>query len=559
MGFMSRSLFLLFLLYGLVFAVGDAALLHGQAPIWAGVVFVVVLIGLQYLLAPWVIGLVYSIDWDESQIPEAQRAFVDRICRENNLPRLQIGIIESGTPNAFAFGRLRSDARIVVTRGLLDLCTEEETNAVLAHEIGHVAHYDFAVMAVAAAAPLLLWQIYIWTNREKNLRIVSYAAYLAYWVGQFVVLALNRTRETGADAFSAHAAHAPNALSSALVKIAYGLVQQQGEATRMLKQGDSDDKKSARRQLQFGRALSLMGIMGASSGNAIALGALSPQDAARVMRWDLVNPWARFYELGSTHPLTAMRLRALNREAMAQGQNIEYPLPENTSVRWAGFPVEFFFWAAPLVCGFLLFTRAWIGNALERRGFELPSHLAPTLLLILGVTWAARIAFRYYGEFKAAKVSDLLEDLTVSQMRPRAVTITGEIVGQGLPGAFWSPDLVLRDETGLMFLLYRPSIPFARLLFAVQNVDRLLGEQVTVQGWYRRGLRPYIEMSKIETVVVKARTGSGPIQLFGDPKDSGPEEKERIVARSYSRWIQLTGAAACTVAGVIWLMGGFLQ
>ena len=37
MGFISRSLLLLFALYGLVFAVGDAYLLHGGAPIWVGI------------------------------------------------------------------------------------------------------------------------------------------------------------------------------------------------------------------------------------------------------------------------------------------------------------------------------------------------------------------------------------------------------------------------------------------------------------------------------------------------------------------------------------------
>src|SRR5579863_7459205 len=202
MGFISRSLVLFFVLYGLVFAVGDILLLQGGAPIWTGVLFVVALISLQYLVAPWIIQWIYSIDWDEEAIPPAQRAFVDRICREQNLPPLKMGIIESGTPNAFAFGRFRSDARIVVTRGLLEICTEEETNAVLAHEIGHVAHYDFAVMAVASAAPLLLWQIYVWTNRVNNLRIVSYVAYVAYWIGQYLMLMMNRARELGADHFS---------------------------------------------------------------------------------------------------------------------------------------------------------------------------------------------------------------------------------------------------------------------------------------------------------------------------------------------------------------------
>jgi Zn-dependent protease with chaperone function len=327
---------------------------------------------------------------------------VERICREHNLPTLRLGIIESGTPNAFAFGRLQSDARIVVTRGLLDICTEDEVNAVLAHKIGHVAHYDFAIMALAAAAPLLLWQIYVWTDRISNLRIVSYGAYVAYWITQYLVLMLNRMREYGADHFSAQCAHAPNALSSALIKIAYGLVREQGEAARLIKLGDKEEKKAGRQQIRFGRALSLMGIMGASSGAALALGLNSPEEAARVMKWDLTNPWARFYELGSAHPLTAFRLRALNREAMAQGQSVQYPLPENTRVSWAGFPVEFFFWAAPLACGFLLISDMWVGERLAKLGYTLPPNLddgcwsylespgEPASLIVIAANFALR-------------------------------------------------------------------------------------------------------------------------------------------------------------------------
>lgn len=555
MAFFSRSLLLILALYGLVFVIGDLALLQGQAPIWSGIVFVIVFIGLQYLVAPWIIRWVYSIDWDEDAAPASVRAFVERMCREQNLPQLRIGIIESGTPNAFAFGRLRSDARIVITRGLLDICTEEEVNAVLAHEIGHVAHYDFAVMALAAVAPLIMWQIYIWTDRINNLRIVSYGAYLAYWVTQYLVLMLNRTREYGADHFSAEVLRTPNALSSALIKIAYGLVQQQGEAARLMKQGDKEDKKSARRQIQFGRALSLMGIMGASNGNAVALAINNPEEAARVMRWDLTNPWARFYELNSTHPLTALRLRALNRQAIAQGQTVQYPLPENTRVRWAGFPIEFFFWLAPLACGFLLVSDMWIGRRLAALGLTLPATFDAWLFAILGVTWMARIAFRYHGRFRRANVADLLDDLSASQMRPRAVEITGEIIGQGVPGAFWCPDLVLQDESGMVYILYRASIPFARIFFALGNVDRLMGEKVTIKGWYRRGLKPYIEMSSIEANLPKYKGGSGPISLLGSSGESNTEEWEHFLHRSYSRWIQTAAAAVCTAIGILWLIG----
>lgn len=553
MGFIGRSLFLLFALYGMVFVIGDVYLMHGQAPLWWAVIFVVALIGVQYLLAPWLIEICFSIDWDPDAIPQAQRAFVERMCREHNLPPLKMGIIESGTPNAFAFGRLRSDARIVVTRGLLDVLTEDEANAVLAHEIGHVAHYDFAVMALAALAPLLLYQLYAWTNRVNHLRPLAYSAYCAYWVGRFMVLMLNRTREYGADHFSAHEGHACDALSSALVKIGYGLVRETSEAKRLAKESKGK-AKGTNKTLQLGRGMALMGIASASNADALALGTNSPEDAARVMKWDLVNPWARFYELSSTHPLTAMRLRALNREAKAQGQNVTYALPLNERVNWAGFPIEFLFWAAPLVCGFLFFTWEWIGRDLRHRGVVLPNHFMPWLLIALGVTWAARIAFRYRGVFERKRVVELLDDMQVSQMRPRAVEIEGEIIGHGVPGAFWSPDLVLRDETGMMFLLYRSSVPFGRLLFALRSADRLVGERVNVQGWYRRGLKPYIEMSRVEARVSKA-SGAAFVSLFNKEDSSRPLEYEQIVERSYSRWIQLAASAASAAAGIVWLMG----
>jgi hypothetical protein len=366
------------------------------------------------------------------------------------------------------------------------------------------------------------------------------------------VLTLNRTREYGADHFSAHEGHACDALSSALVKIGYGLVRETSEARRLVKESKSKD--SANKTLELGRGLALLGIASASNVEALALGANSPEDAARVMRWDLVNPWARFYELGSTHPLTAMRLRALNREAKAQGQNVTYSLPLDTRVSWTGFPIEFVFWAAPLVCGFLLFSWGWIGSDLEHRGIVVPQHFMPWVLVALGVTWAARIGFRYRGSFERKRVVELLDDMGVSQMRPRAIEIEGEIIGHGVPGAFWSPDLVLRDETGMMFLLYRSSIPFGRLLFALRSADRLVGERVTVQGWYRRGLKPYIEMSRVEARVSKAG-GSEYLSIFGNEASNQPLEYEQLVERSYSRWIQLAASAACAAAGIIWLLG----
>jgi hypothetical protein len=112
-------------------------------------------------------------------------------------------------------------------------------------------------------------------------------------------------------------------------------------------------------------------------------------------------------------------------------------------------------------------------------------------------------------------------------MRLRPVRLKGEIVGRGVPGAFWSPDLVLRDATGMIFMLYRQTIPFARFLFAITEAEQYVGQEVEIEGWFRRGLVPYVEMRKL--------TGA----------DGRPH-------RSYSRWVQYALALSAVIAGYLW-------
>jgi heat shock protein HtpX len=559
MNFVTRSILVLFALYGMVFAIGDAFLMHENAPMWGAVVFVIAFVVAQFAFSPWLIERVFSIDWDEAALPAANRQFVSELCLKRGLPTLQFGVIHSGTPNAFSFGRFRKDARVVLTQGLLDILTVDEANAVLAHEIGHIEHYDFAVMTLAAAAPLVLYQMYVWGDRVKNLRAVAWCAYIAYIVGQFLVLTLNRTREYWADHYAAECTHAPGDLASALVKIAYGMVKVEGEFRELLKSGTAQQKKDSARQRQFGGAIALMGIANLNSGMSLALGSANPQQAAGVMRWDLVNPWARVYELNSTHPLTALRVRALNDTAEQMQLPVAYPLPDSLhgrKIRWGNFPVEFLLWAAPFACAAALAFEGVFRRAIDAVGIELPAQLAPWLLMMVGATWALRIAFRYRGSFEAKPIQALLEDLDVSQMTPRAVELRGEIIGNGVPGFFWSPDLVMQDATGQMFLLYRSSIPLGRFLFAITDANRFIGEQVVVCGWYRRGLRPYVELSEIRAHVTKAAMGDGPISLFSQSTldAAAAATNEELVQRSYSRWIQLAVSAAVVGVGVVWLV-----
>jgi heat shock protein HtpX len=532
MKFLTRSILILMALYGLLFALLDAYLVHVGGPIWLAVAFPIVFVGLQYVCSPYIISWVLDIVWDDAKkdLPARNREFLEQLCAQRGIPVPRVGIIYSGTPNAFSFGRVQSDARVVVTRGLLDVLTPEESNAVIAHEVGHIEHYDFAVMAIASLVPLLLYQIYVFTRQFNNGRLVAYTAYLCYILSQFIVLCLNRTREYYADQYSAEVTHTPGALSSALVKIAYGLVRAEGEYEKAVKLGSPGEKTYWRREHRLGGSVALLGISNVHSGAALALSGADPGAAAAVMQWDLVNPWARVYELRSTHPLTALRIRSLNDQEASAGMTSEYQLPQDQKIRWGGaFPMELLLWAAPWVFGFALFTSFSFGRTLSQLGVDISPSFNPLMLFCLGVTWFLRVAYRYRGKFQDSNVETLIRDLGVSQMQPRAVRLKGKIVGRGMPGAFWSPDLVLRDASGIIFLLYRQTIPFARFLFAISAVENYIGQEVTVEGWFRRGAAPYVEMGKLTSSDGKTQ-------------------------RTYSRWIQFALALAAVAVACLWLI-----
>jgi Zn-dependent protease with chaperone function len=526
--FLTRSVLILLALYGLVFAIGDLYLARIGIPVWGAIAFAVALVGFQYLAGPWFIEMVISIHWDDlyPALPARNREFIAKLCAERGLKIPRIGVIASGTPNAFSFGHTPRDSRVVVTQGLLDVLTVEEANAVLAHEIGHIEHWDFVVMTFAALVPLLLYQLYAFTRHVNNLRALAYGAYLCYLISQFIVLLLNRTREYFADHYAAEVTRTPQALSSALIKIAYGMVKADGGYKEAMRRKEVDVQM--RREYRIAGSMAVMGISNLHSGAALALAGADPSSAVAVMRWDLINPWARLYQLNSTHPLTALRVRALNEQADDAHQTVQYPLPTDQPIHWGTFPVEFLVWAVPLLSIAILLWGWWLREWLAKVGIALPAKTVPILLIVSGLGWLLRVAYRYRGTVENASVLSLLEDTEVSQMRPRAVRLHGEILGRGVPGVFWSPDLVLRDSTGIVFLLYRQTLPLARFLFAIAEADSLIGQTVDIEGWFRRGLTPYVEMSRL-----RGEDGS--------------------VHRTYSRWVQSALAIAAAVVGWLWL------
>jgi len=72
---------------------------------------------------------------------------VRRIAEKAGVGMPEVGIYE-GAPNAFATGAFRNSALVAVSTGLLESMTRDEVEAVLGHEIGHVANGDMVTLTL---------------------------------------------------------------------------------------------------------------------------------------------------------------------------------------------------------------------------------------------------------------------------------------------------------------------------------------------------------------------------------------------------------------------------
>jgi len=164
---------------------------------------------------------------------------VDRLCLLANMPKPRVGVAEMDIPNAFATGRSPSHAVICATRGIMTRLSDEELEAVLAHELSHVAHRDVAIMTIASGVGMLaglVSRMAMWGamlggggnggrggNNNDNAALVELATWvvsiLIYVVAYLLTMALSRYRELAADRSGAILIGKPSVLASALVHI----------------------------------------------------------------------------------------------------------------------------------------------------------------------------------------------------------------------------------------------------------------------------------------------------------------------------------------------------
>ena len=213
-----------------------------------GIVFIAVLVGLALGVGSFwysdkiALSTARAVVVSPEDDPRAARlhGIVDRLTALANMPKPRVAVAPSPMLNAFATGRNEKTSVLVVTTGLLNSNLDDrELEAVLAHELSHVAHKDVAVMTIASfigiiAGLLVRFAFYSElfggggrSNNNSNnnggalpvVLVVLVVGVVTYAVSFLLIRLLSRYRELAADRAGALLTGQPSALASALQKV----------------------------------------------------------------------------------------------------------------------------------------------------------------------------------------------------------------------------------------------------------------------------------------------------------------------------------------------------
>lgn len=224
-------------IYGVLIGLGGSGIMDNM--LLLTVLGSVVILGYYYLNSTEFV----SPGWrevEEADAPELH-AMLDRVSEDMDIEKPRLGVAEMGSPNAYAVGR-RGNGTVTVSEELLQLLSQEELEAVVAHECAHLKNQDSLVMTVAlvirrltaVVAVGLLFTVFavilliLMLLSEDNIggEVLEIGFLIGAKIASLVLLlvglfhaTLSRYREYIADADAVRTTADKNAMISALEKI----------------------------------------------------------------------------------------------------------------------------------------------------------------------------------------------------------------------------------------------------------------------------------------------------------------------------------------------------
>src|SRR4030065_1626794 len=195
-----------------------------------GIIVVVINIA-QWLFAPYIVDALHKVKpLSQADNPKLHDT-LPALSQKSGIVKPRLMLSKLPLPNAFAYGSPISGTRVAVTEGLLKNLNQDEVEAVIGHELGHLKHRDVQTMMVVSFLPALFYYIgfsLMWSGNSRNRNeggnsALFGIAFMAFsWVLNIFILYLSRLREYYANRHSvAVVENGSQKLSSGLAKIVH--------------------------------------------------------------------------------------------------------------------------------------------------------------------------------------------------------------------------------------------------------------------------------------------------------------------------------------------------
>ncbi len=536
---------------------------------FAHILDVLLLVELTFFGAPYLLEFVLKHVYQMQPLsiarlgqvsPEAQRR-IQTASQQRHQPLPELGLLATTAPIAFTYGTGAKNARIVLSRGLLDQLNDDEIAAVCSGEMGYINPFNLGLMTwivTLLQIPYLLYRIaaeladYLAVSgRRQRYRVVKFLAlvggyffafisaigYIAFDLLRWVGLWFARERSVVADHSAANLTGNPNGQARALLKMAYGMsqdIQTQRQTDFLLEAFELAMPIGDRQAITLGSLLGLMPVE-----NALA--------------WDWGNEQRHYLSLNNSHTLLGERLVCLMDYAQ------QWQLPQEMAMSQPELPKAQLKskWPQLLVAG-LPFACAAIGYVLAVMLWLvawLSFQLGWSQLAWLGSDWRLMYAFpligfgigtlvrfnRYFPDLPSSwkrrppkDVNDLAALIQAPQALPHRAhptALTGYLIGRHGVSNWLCQDLLMQSQRVLVRLHYPSYLGWLTNLFWAENrATDLLGQNVSAIGWLRRGANPWMDVELLQNSSGKARRGGHQV------------------------WSVIVGITAVAI-GVIWLGG----
>jgi len=474
---------------------------------------------------------------------------IERICRQQKLPRPKLGILPTALPLIFTYaqypsGHLRPTGHIVISQGMLDRLDDDELAIFYATQLSHILNWDFLLLSAGVCFLQLpysvYWSVAKWGERlsdrldipllEITVRglstLLANLSYTYYHLLRLPLVFLSRWRLLYSDATAVSLTGNPNALTRGLLKLAQGWHKGMMEASSVPEGIERFD------------LLLPLGVE-----QAIAIGNLAPhQPFEPVLQWDIRHPYRYGVTLLSSHGRLGDRLQRLTDLARFFRLETELDLPFIRPHRFS-LPSDFQAWIKAGV-NFSIST----GIAIERGLPLLPRALCQALVVGIGfrlllmlvgaiayffyvgqLVWLSQdqdgdligacywislsliLMFqmnRCYPEVRRIKhqridrsetLTALQTDATLAPQKRQIMRLEGKLWGRRGVHNGLGQILILQTSAGLIRLRHCPRAS----VFGDWGINPvcpkdLIGQSVKVGGWLRRGADLAVDLAYVE-------------------------------------------------------------